>query len=71
MESKHFFLIRDVDETGVSGTGKVAEGYMLPTGRVVIEWLVAPFAIGIFSSLPELIQVHGHGGKTRVEFQAN
>ena len=66
--SRHFLLVREVDETGVSGTGTVAEGFLFSTGRVVIEWLVAPFAIGIFSSIHELIQVHGHGGKTRVEF---
>ncbi len=69
MESKRFILIRDIDETGVSGTGIVAEGFQLPTGRVVIEWHVTPFAIGIFSSLQELIQVHGHGGKTRVLYK--
>ena len=68
MESRHFQLVRDVDESGVSGTGIVAEGYQFPTGRVVIEWRVRPFAIGIFSSVEELLQVHGHGGKTRVEF---
>ena len=71
MESKPFLLIRDVDETGVSGTGVVAIGFQFPTGRVVIEWLVTPFALGIFSSLKELKDVHGHGGKTRVEFILN
>jgi hypothetical protein len=43
-------------------------GFQFPTGRVVIEWLVKPFALGIFSSLQELIEVHGHEGKTRVKF---
>jgi len=57
-----------VDETGVSGTGIVAMGFQFPTGRVVIEWLVKPFALGIFSSLQELIEVHGHEGKTWVKF---
>ena len=68
MEQNRFLLIRDVDETGVSGTGIVAMGFQFPTGRVVIEWLVKPFALGIFSSLQELIEVHGHEGKTRVKF---
>jgi hypothetical protein len=68
MEPNRFLLIRDVDETGVSGTGIVAMGFQFPTGRVVIEWLVKPFALGIFSSLQELIEVHGHEGKTRVKF---
>jgi hypothetical protein len=70
VKSRSFLLIRDVDETGVSGTGIVAEGLQFPTGRVVIEWLVTPFAIGIYSSMIELIQVHGHEGKTHVEFVA-
>lgn len=68
MEPNRFLLIRDVDETGVSGTGIVAMGFQFPTGRVVIEWLVKPFALGIFSSLQELIEVHGHQGKTWVKF---
>lgn len=68
MEPNRFLLIRDVDETGVSGTGIVAMGFQFPTGRVVIEWLVKPFALGIFSSLQELIEVHGHEGKTWVKF---
>ncbi|HYE67406.1 MAG TPA: hypothetical protein VEA58_02270 [Anaerovoracaceae bacterium] len=68
MEQNRFLLIRDVDETGVSGTGIVAMGFQFPTGRVVIEWLVKPFALGIFSSLQELIEVHGHEGKTWVKF---
>jgi hypothetical protein len=68
LEPNRFLLIRDVDETGVSGTGIVAMGFQFPTGRVVIEWLVKPFALGIFSSLQELIEVHGHEGKTRVKF---
>jgi hypothetical protein len=68
LEQNRFLLIRDVDETGVSGTGIVAMGFQFPTGRVVIEWLVKPFALGIFSSLQELIEVHGHEGKTWVKF---
>jgi len=68
LEPNRFLLIRDVDETGVSGTGIVAMGFQFPTGRVVIEWLVKPFALGIFSSLQELIEIHGHQGKTWVKF---
>lgn len=68
MKTQRFKLMRDADDSGVSGTGIVAEGFQFPSGKVVIEWLVTPFAIGIYPSINDLILVHGHGGKTRVEF---
>lgn len=64
--ARNFVLMRDEDESGVSGTGIVAEGFQYPSGRVVIEWLISPFSLGIFSSMEDLICVHGHGGKTWV-----
>jgi hypothetical protein len=62
-----FQLWRDVDESGVSGTGRVAVGVYFPaTEHCVLEWLVKPHTMGIYNSLADLIKVHGHGGKTRV-----
>ncbi len=65
---KSFLLIRDVDETGVSGTGIVAHGVIFRSGRVVMEWLRPPCSIGMYGSMQEMIQIHGHGGKTQVQF---
>ena len=66
--AQSFLLIRKRDETGVSGTGIVAHGVIFQSGRVALEWLRAPYAIGLYGSIQEMIQVHGHGGNTRVRF---
>ncbi len=65
-KSRRFLLVRSEDESGVSGVGIVAEGVQFQSGRVVMEWQVAPYSIGIYGSIEEVIEVHGHGGKTRV-----
>lgn len=65
---RDFLLIRDVDVTGCSGTGIVAEGTVFKDGQTVLKWLREPFALGIYSSLEELIALHSHGGNTYVAF---
>ena len=67
-EVKTFYLNRKEDETGVSGTGKVAFGIVLPTGRVAIEWTSTHSSITIFENPEEMKAVHGHGGKTDMVF---
>jgi hypothetical protein len=67
-EVKTFYLNRKEDETGVSGTGKVAFGIVLPTGRVAIEWTSAHSSITIFENPEEMKAVHGHSGKTEMVF---
>lgn len=62
-----FELHRDTDVSGVSGTGKVAEGAIFSDGEAVIHWLgewptTTPHPKGITS----IRAVHGHGGATRV-----
>jgi hypothetical protein len=62
-----FELHRDTDVSGVSGTGKVAEGAIFSDGEAVIHWLgqwptTTPHPKGIAS----IRAVHGHGGATRV-----
>jgi hypothetical protein len=68
---RRFFLVRDIDESGCSGTGLVAQGLEFDSGRAVMEWLVPPCSINIFESVEELISVHGHSGKSRVQFVDN
>lgn len=61
-----FFLIRDEDASGVSGTGKVAQGYVMPgAGHLVLWFLRPPHSITIHPSVQAMIQVHGHQGRTR------
>ncbi len=61
-----FHLLRLEDESGVSGTGVVAEGVRATDMRCVLFWLTEPGAMGIYRSIEELLAIHGHGGKTQV-----
>jgi hypothetical protein len=67
---KTFTLVRDVDESGISGTGVVAEGVEFSDGECVIKWLTSCTSTGIYHSLKAVESIHGHGGKTRVVFDA-
>lgn len=60
-----FWLVRDVDVSGVSGTGVVAEGVMFTDGSVVIRWLSERASTVVWSSIEDAQAVHGHGGLTR------
>lgn len=65
-----FVLVRDEDETGVSGTGVVAEGTVFSDGTAVLRWLTEWPTSVVFHDrgLAAIEAVHGHGGKTRVVF---
>jgi hypothetical protein len=63
-----FELHRDVDETGVSGTGIVAEGVEFSDGYVAMRWIVGEHrSTGVWSQGIEAVKaIHGHDGKTQV-----
>jgi len=46
----------------------VAEGTIFQDGQAVLKWLREPYALGIFTSIDELLSVHGHEGNTYVQF---
>ena len=74
---KTFKLIRDVDHSGLSGTGTVAEGVEFSDGIVALRWLdidhdsenyqrgVRPTTV-IHESIDAVIALHGHNGSTRI-----
>jgi hypothetical protein len=68
--ARRFQLVRDVDVTGVSGTGVVAEGVEFSSGVVALTWLSAWPTSVVFHDrgMASVEAVHGHGGATRVEF---
>ena len=68
MQMKRFRLKRNEDHSGVSGCGYVAEGMQFSDGTCVIKWLSTVSSIGIYHSEVELIHIHGHEGKTVVEW---
>jgi len=67
-QMRRFVLIRVEDLTGVSGTGEVAEGTMFSCGLAVVRWLREPYAMGVYQTLDDVISVHGHEGRTQLQF---
>lgn len=63
-----FKLVRDEDESGVSGTGIVAEGVKWSDGECAVKWLTFCSSTGIYKNVESVQKVHGHQGKTRVVF---
>jgi len=63
---RRFKVKREEDESGVSGTGRVAEGVEFENGKVVIQWLSHKASFGIYDNIKNFKDIHGHNGKTRV-----
>ncbi|WP_084497186.1 hypothetical protein [Nocardia amamiensis] len=61
-----FQLHRDVDVTGFSGTGVVADGVIWPDGAVSMRWRGAVRTTVEASCLADIQLIHGHDGVTRV-----
>ena len=64
-----FHLHRQEDESGVSGTGVVAEGVRFSDGRCVLRWLTRVSSIAIYNSIEDVEAIHGHGGKTIIQWE--
>lgn len=65
---RRFKLHRDEDETGVSGTGVVAEGVEFTCGKVAMTWLSEYGCVNVYDNIKVVQALHGHGGKTRIVF---
>ncbi len=63
-----FHLLRLEDESGVSGTGIVAEGVVFSTGRCVLNWLTTHSSTAMYDNVRDLEVIHGHNGKTKLVF---
>jgi hypothetical protein len=61
---RRFALQRNEDESGISGTGIVAEGVQFITGKAVLNWTTDVRSVAVYDSLDELMAIHGHDGKT-------
>ena len=66
---KIFYLKREEDESGISGTGRVAQGFVFDNGKVAVTWLSEHPSVTIYDNIGEIHAIHGHGGKTAVEFE--
>lgn len=65
---RRFYLNRIVDQTGVSGTGRVTEGVVFSDGSVAMRWMTEFSSWCIYRSMEEVIKIHGHNGATVVEY---
>lgn len=61
-----FHLQRNEDVSGVSGTGKVAEGVVFSDGRVALRWFGEHRSTVLWDSLHSVEVIHGHDGRTRI-----
>ncbi len=61
-----FDLDRIEDESGVSGTGIVAQGVEFDDGSITLRWLTDFKSTALYADEKTLEAIHGHGGKTKV-----
>ena len=64
--AKTFYLRRTEDESGVSGTGRIAQGIIFDNGRVAMTWLSEHPSVTVYDNIGEVTAIHGHDGKTEV-----
>jgi len=78
-EMRRFRLLRHEDESGTSGIGYVAEGVVFSDGTVVLHWSnkdnenLSTTSDGLSikpgpDGVQDTIKVHGHGGRTQIEW---
>jgi len=67
---RFFTLHRMDDETGVSGTGVVAWGIEWPDRSVSLRWPGdTPSFVNYEGGIDHVIRVHGHHGKTVINWR--
>ncbi|AKQ08372.1 hypothetical protein PQE66_gp057 [Bacillus phage PBC2] len=66
---REYYLERNEDFSGVSGTGIVAEGVVMPSGKCVHEWSQSYVTShNIYPNINAVQHIHGHEGRTIVKF---
>lgn len=65
-EPRLFYLQRDNDVSGISGTGRVADGVLWPDGSVEIRWRGERPSSVHWDCLADPAFIHGHGGVTQI-----
>lgn len=63
---KLFYLIRNKDISGNSGTGVVAQGVEFDNGKCAMTWLTETLTMTTFDKFSDIELLHGHGGMTEV-----
>lgn len=65
---RRFRLVRNVDHTGVSGTGVVAYGIMWSDGSLTLRWNGTYASLVVWNNVDHMLAVHGHDGATAIEW---
>ncbi len=65
---RRFYLQREEDVSGVSGTGRIAEGIVFSDGVAVVRWLSALGSTVIYDNVESVKGIHGHDGRTKIIF---
>lgn len=63
---RRFELHRDLDVTGLSGTGVIVEGVEFGDATCAIRWRSIHPSTAVFDSVRTVLAVHGHSGATRL-----
>lgn len=63
---RRFTLQRDVDPTGISGTGTIAEGVQFSSGECAVKWMTPIWSVVFYLSIAAVEHIHGHNGATRI-----
>lgn len=63
-----YWWVREKDETGMSGTGRVGQVAVFEDGSAVLRWLKSRNSAGVastvlYDTVEQLVHVHGHGDK--------
>ena len=60
---RRFYLNRKEDVTGMSGTGRVADGVEFENGQVALTWKKEFPSVTVFQSISTVEKLHTHNGK--------
>lgn len=66
---RRFKLVRTEDISGVSGLGEVAEGAQFHDGQCCLAWFSTHHAMAIYPTINDIIDIHGHEGRTTVKWE--
>lgn len=65
---RRFYLDRQTDVSGTSGTGAVVEGVQLSNGQCVVRWLTYLSSLSVYQSIEDVVAIHGHNGSTSLHW---
>jgi len=64
--AKLFYLHRVEDGSGISGTGRIAQGVIFDNGKVALTWLSEHPSVAMYDNIGDVRVIHGHEGTTEV-----